>query len=249
MCVPYLIEIKPTPRQNPDRVRPVPSKAGSTPPATCSPPPCIVTIEPRNPKSPRRECSSEKGSLHVRGEASPRGLALQFERRQEPCKKEQSPPKPSPSPQPRPAPPPAPPPPPPPPDPPISHSLKQKEKSSSCSSSSSSVSTRSFRELKEKVEQVIRQITNMEKELQADRSRANRNLWIAAGRDDQIEREVCGLRDAVGGMNRAVDVLREDVHSRGQRDAEAQRHNNADREERVRVRWERAKGLPRGTSY
>lgn len=246
MCVPYLIEIKPTPRPKLDCVRPVPQKTGSTPPAKCSSPPHVVTIEPRHPKSlPRKECSSEKGGLHVRGEVSPRGLALQFERRQEPCKKEQSPRKPAPSPQPTPPPPP---PSPPPQQQPTCHSPKKEKRTGSCSSASSSVSTRSFRELKGKVEQLVHRITNLEKEFQNDRSRANKNLWIAAGRDDRVEREVCGLKDAVGGLNREVEMLRNDLHSKCRKDPEAQWHN-ADREERVRVRWERTKGLPRGTSY
>ncbi|KAL8706628.1 MAG: hypothetical protein Q9225_007932, partial [Loekoesia sp. 1 TL-2023] len=211
MCVPYLIEIKPTRRAKPDCIRPVPNKAGLTPPAKCSPPPCIITIEPRSPKPSKRECSSEKGSIQVRGEASPRGLALQFERRQEPGAQEQSPCKQVPSPQPAP------------PNPPICNCLKKKKRSSSRSSSpSTSVSTRSFDELKEKVEQLIRQAAGLEKELQADRSRANQNVWVAAGRDDKVEREVSGLKAEVGGLGKEVELLRRDLALRAERkDAEA----------------------------
>ena len=242
MCVPYLIEIKPTPRRKSDCIRPITQKADPMPPAKSSPPPCIITIEPRSPKPPSKKCSSEKGGIHVRGEASPRGLALQFERRQEPCKKE-SPHEPVPSPK-------TPPAKSPPPIPPICSCPKggRSHSSSSSSSSSSSVSTRSFRELKEKVEQLLRRATNLEKELQTDRSKANQNLWVGAGRDNKIEREVSGLRDAVGGLGKEVEMLRRGLHFRGEKEVDTQ-CGDEERERRVRVRWERTRGLPRGTSY
>lgn len=258
--MPYLIEIKQTPRRKSDCIRPVPLQTGSAPPAKSCSSPHFVTIEPRNCKpSPRRGCSSEKGGLHVHGEVSPRGLALQFERRQEPCKKEQSPCKPASSSlptspahahvpaAPQPPPPPHPPPPPPPP-PPVCHSPRKGKRSRSCSSSFSSVSTRSFNELKGKFEQLIHRLKSLEKEFEAERSRANKNLWITAGREDRIEKDVHGLRDAVKDLNNEVNILRDSVRWHYHKDPEV-RGSNPDNEERVRVRWERTKGLPRGVSY
>ncbi|KAI4120443.1 MAG: hypothetical protein LQ338_007016 [Usnochroma carphineum] len=237
MCVPYLIEINPKPRKKPACVRPVPSQAGRTPSEKCSPPPCIITIEPRSPRSPKGSSSSDKGGIHVRGQASPKGLALQIEREEQPCDKDQPPPKQKPSPQC------------PPPNTAASHSpRKARSRSSSSSSSSSSISTRSFRELKEKVELLFRRVTNLEKELNADRSRANRNLWVAAERDSKIGREISGLKDAVGGLNQDMNLLRKDLYSRDRKDAGGQWENGGN-EGRVRVRWERTKSSPRGTGY
>ncbi|KAI4144104.1 MAG: hypothetical protein L6R39_004320 [Caloplaca ligustica] len=237
MCVPYLIEINPKPRKNPDCIRPVPQQAGRPPPERCSPPPCIITIEPRSPKSPKRSCSSERGGVHLHGQASPKGLALQIEREWQACKRDDSSPKQNPSPQPAP------------PKPPVPHSpAKARSHSSSSSSSSSSVSGRSFRELKDKVDLFLRRLTNLEKELSADRSRANQNLWVGAGRDDKIEREVGGLRDAVGGLNKEVEMLRKDLRSRARKDTEGQLDSGGD-ERRVRVRWERTQSSPKGTGY
>ncbi|KAL8827433.1 MAG: hypothetical protein Q9170_007021 [Blastenia crenularia] len=236
MCVPYLIEIKPTPRKKQDCIHPLPQGACPAPPAKSSPPPCIITIEPRSPKSPRRACTPEKGGIHVRGEASPRGLALEIER-EERCVKEPHMPKQKVSPHV------------PSPKPPVGHSPRDKgRRNSSCSSSSSVVSMNSFRELKGRVEECFRRITSLEKELQADRGRANKNLWIAAGRDDKIEKEVCGMRDSVEGLNKEIRTLRSELQTNCKRDAEDQRPSKED-DGRVRVRWERTRGLPRGTSY
>ncbi|KAL9600449.1 MAG: hypothetical protein Q9219_003202 [cf. Caloplaca sp. 3 TL-2023] len=235
MCLPYLIEIKPSPRRKPDCARPVPKKAGLTPPLKCSPPPCIITIEPRSPRPPKAECSPGKKSIHVRGEASPRGLALKIEREEE-CNKEQQPPKQGKSSQiPTPNPPPC--------------RSPKRERSNSPSSSSSSVSTTSFRKLQERVEEYILRLTNLEKEFQNDRSKANRNLWAAAGRDDKIERELCGLRDTVGGMNKEIEVVRKDVWHLRRREDVALQEQDRDNERRVRVRWEKTKEWPRGMSY
>lgn len=98
------------------------------------------------------------------------------------------------------------------------------------------------------MEQLIGRFANMEKEFQADRGRAKQDLWIGADRDRKIEKEVSGLRDAVGGLNKEVEMLRQDLHLRAQKDADRKWESEGD-ERRVRVRWERTQSSPRGAGH
>ncbi|KAI4256432.1 MAG: hypothetical protein L6R42_006229, partial [Xanthoria sp. 1 TBL-2021] len=149
---------------------------------------------------------------------------------------------------------------------PVTCECRKSSQSSSGSSSSSSASSKSsFRDLRSKIENLVKRLANMEKELQADREKANQTMSTAVARDDKIEKEVGGLKEAVGGINtrdnkmekeivglkdavgkinQEVEALRKDVvwvkeqHGRSW-DQAARGGEGGGREGRVRVEWER----------
>lgn len=114
----------------------------------------------------------------------------------------------------------------------------------------------------------------MEKELQADRERANQTMSTAVARDDRIEKEIGGLKEAVGGINtrdnkmdkeivglkdavgstnQEVEAMRKDVvwvkEQRRRSWDQASRHGEGGgREGRVKVEWERVRRSPREES-
>ncbi|KAL8690817.1 MAG: hypothetical protein Q9218_003828, partial [Villophora microphyllina] len=203
MCLPDLIEIKrtPSPRKNRNHIRPVHKVDDHAPRTSSSPPPCIITIEPRSPRPSNQSTRSPgKGSIHVRGQVSPKEVMVEFSRTAE----EQSNNRRQPSQE------------------PViiprsprqtqtsceSHSRRRRSNSSSSSSSSSStISVRAFRALGQQIEALIKRITNVERELQADRARANQNLYTATKRSEGIEKEVKGLKDVVGEMEKKIQAL------------------------------------------
>ncbi|KAL8850849.1 MAG: hypothetical protein Q9221_004263 [Calogaya cf. arnoldii] len=235
MCLPYLIEIKPTPRKNRmHRTR------GQPPRSEASPPPCIITIEPRSPKVTQKDCSPRLGGLHIHGEASLRGKREQHDTKQSQPEQPRSH-----HPSPR--------------SPPHKSPTCEAQKSSkgssssSSSSSSSTSSSGSLQELQHKIETLVQRLANMEKEMQADRERGIQTLSTTIARDNKIEKEIGGLKDAVGGINKEMEVLRKDVvwvkEQRGGSWDRPQRYGDGGgREGRVRVEWERVRRSPREES-
>ncbi|KAL8868954.1 MAG: hypothetical protein Q9198_008011, partial [Flavoplaca austrocitrina] len=215
MCLPYLIEIKPTPRKN--RMR---RTTGHPPRSRSSSPPCIITIEPRSPKPKQTDCTPKLGGLRIHGEASLRG-------KREQCDASLPQPKPHPSPRshhPSPRSPPH--------KSPICNDQKPRKSSSTSSSSSSASSRSSFRDLQDKIENLVKRLANVEKDLQAERERADHIAPTAVARDSKIEKEIVGLKDAVargdtrgitlekeisglkeavGGIHKEVEALQKDV--------------------------------------
>ena len=234
MCMPYLIEIKPTPRKS--RAH---RTAGPPPRSECSPPPCLITIEPRSPKAKPRDCSPRVGGLHIYGEASLRGKREQCDTSQSQLEQQSSPRSHHPSPRS------------PPPKPSTCEGRKSSRRSSSSSSSSSSASSKNgFREIQSKIENLIKRLAGLEKELQADRERANQATSAAVERDNKIEKEVGGFKEAVGCIDREVQALRKDVvwvkEQQGRNWEQAQRYWDGNgRDGRVRVEWERVRRSPR----
>ncbi|KAL8886020.1 MAG: hypothetical protein Q9215_006219 [Flavoplaca cf. flavocitrina] len=257
MCLPYLIEIKPTPRKN--RMR---RTTGQPPRSRSSSPPCIITIEPRSPKAKQTDCSPKIGGLRIHGEASLRG-------KREPCDASLSQPKPHPSPRshhPSPRSPPH--------KSPICSDQKPMKSTSSSSSSSSASSKSSFRDLQDKIENLVRRIANVEKDIQAERERADHIASTAVARDSKIEKEIvglkesivrvdtrgntlekdiAGLKEAVGGIHKEVEALRKDVmwvkeHRERSWDQVPRHGEGSGREGRVRVEWERVRRSPREES-
>ncbi|KAL8856011.1 MAG: hypothetical protein Q9178_007382 [Gyalolechia marmorata] len=232
MCMPYLIEIKPTHRKS--RAH---RTAGPSPRLECSPPPCLITIEPRSPKAKQRDCSPRVGGLHIHGEASLRGKREQCDISQSQPEQQSSPRSHHPSPRS------------PPPKPSTCEGRKSSRRSSSSSSSSSSASSKSgFREIQSKIENLIKRLAGLEKELQADRERTNQATSAAVERDNKIEKEVGGLKATVGCIDKEVQALRKDVawvkEQQGRNWEQAQRYwDGSGRDGRVRVEWER--GVPK----
>ncbi|CAO1606407.1 hypothetical protein XANCAGTX0491_009905 [Xanthoria calcicola] len=250
MCLPDLIEIKPSPRRN--RMH---RAAGRPARSESSPPPCIITIEPRSPKVTQRDCSTRSGGLHIHGEASLR-------RKWEPRDSEQLPPEHHPSPRS------------PLPKPSTCEGGNTSKSSGSSSSSSSASSKSSFRDVQDKIANLVKRLANMEKELQADRERASQTVSISAARDNKMEKEmgglkefvgaintrgckmekeIAGLKDAVGKINREVESLRKDgawVKDPRRRswDQAARHGDGGGGEGRVRVEWERVRRSPREAS-
>ncbi|KAL9612277.1 MAG: hypothetical protein Q9204_008967 [Flavoplaca sp. TL-2023a] len=215
MCLPYLIEIKPTPRKN--RMH---RTTGQPPRSRSSSPPCIITIEPRSPKAKQTDCSPKLGGLRIHGEASLRG-------KREQCDPSLSRPKVHPLPRSHNASPRSPPH-----KSPICSDQKPMKGSSTSSSSSSASSKSSFRDLQDKIENLVKRLANVEKDIQAERERANHITSTAVARDSKIEKEIAGLKDtvacgdtrgnnmekeigglkeAVGGIHKEVEALRKDV--------------------------------------
>lgn len=228
MCMPYLIEIRPSHRKGRGR---------RVSPGEQSPPPCIITIEPRSPRLSQGNCSQSGGGLHIDGEAS-------LQRKQEQRKSNQPSPKPKPSPR----------------SPPRQPSTcktpkasRSSSSSSSTSSSSSSISRSSFQNLQHEFEQVVKRVTNLEKELSADRARANQNMSVTAGRVSKTETEVGGLKEVVMGFGKELQMLQKDVMKfkeacgRDGREA-AEQGEDARGGRRVRVEWERVRRWPREAS-
>ncbi|KAL9023374.1 MAG: hypothetical protein Q9180_008262, partial [Flavoplaca navasiana] len=147
--------------------------------------------------------------------------------------------------------------------------------SSSSSSSSSSASSKcSFRDLQDKIENLVKRLANVEKDIQAERERANQMASTAVARDNKIEKEIAGLKEtvgraetrsnnmekeigglteAVGGIHKEVEALRKDViwvkEHRGRSWDQGHRHGEGNgREGRVRVEWERVRRSPREES-
>lgn len=257
MCLPYLIEIKPTPRKN-RMHRPT----GHPPRSRSSSPPCIITIEPRSPKAKQTDCSPKVGGLRIHGEASLRG-------KREQCDASLSQPKPHPSPRshhPSPRSPPH--------KSPTCSNQKPIKSSSSSSSSSSASSKSSFRDLQDKIENLVKRLANVEQDIQAEREQANQITSTAVARDNKIEKEIAGLKEtvgrvetksnnvnkeigglkeAVGGIRQEVEALRKDViwvkEHRGRSWDQVHRHGEGNgREGRVRVEWERVRRSPREES-
>lgn len=219
MCLPTLIEIVPHPHKpHPSKrssIRPIPShQTDRIAPEHSSPSPCIITISPRN--SPRSPYSPENRGIRLRGEASPKGLALRVEREGS-CA---SPPKPRGSPSPK---------------PPVCQNARKGRRGSASSSSSSSSSSlsssnKSFRELKEKVEQLLKRCKGLEDEVKAgkekelqkekEREKAGQEMKAEKEREEKIQREVGGLQDKVQGLGREVEGMRREVFVRRRREEE-----------------------------
>ena len=257
MCLPYLIEIKPTPRKNRMHRTTRHSPRSESPSA-----PCVITIEPRSPKAKQTDCSPKVGGLRIHGEATLGG-------KREQCDMSVSSPKPNPSPRshhslPRS----------PSQKPPTCEGKKSSKSSSSSSSSSSASSKSSFRDLQDKIESLIKRLASVEKEIQSERERVNQNTSTAVARDNKIgkeieglketvgraetrsnnmEKEISGLKEAVGGIHKEVESLRKDIiwvkEQRGRSWDQVHRHGEgAGREGRVRVEWERVRRSPREES-
>ena len=256
MCLPDLIEITPNRRRN--RMH---RAAGRPARSESSPPPCIITIEPRSPKATQRDCSPRAGGLHIHGEASLRGKWEPRDSKQLPPKHHPSPRSHHPSPRsPLPK--------------PSTCEGGKTSKSSGSSSSSSASSKSSFRDVQDKIENLVKRLANMEKEFQADREQASQTVTMSAARDNKMEKEMsglkefvgvintrgckmekelAGLKDAVGKINQEVDSLRKDgvwvkEPRRRSWDQAARHGDGGGGEGRVRVEWERVRRSPREAS-
>ncbi|KAL8806866.1 MAG: hypothetical protein Q9200_004888 [Gallowayella weberi] len=238
MCMPYLIEIRPSHRK--DRGRRFKTQ-GQTSTAGSSPPPCIITIEPRSPRLSQGNYSRPGSGIHIHGEASLR-------RKQEPSSSRQPTPKQPASPQS------------PPHKPSTCASQKQSRNSSSSSTSSSSSSSstptskRSFQTLQRKFSHLLNRLTTLETSLSAHQTRTTQSLAAAAENNTKMEKDVAGLKDAVMGLGKELQSLRnvvEDISKRAalegdrREDGNAQCDNGRDGDRRTRVEWERVRRLSR----
>ncbi|KAL8784930.1 MAG: hypothetical protein Q9213_003672 [Squamulea squamosa] len=116
--------------------------------------------------------------------------------------------------------------------------------SGNSSSSSSSISKRSFQDLRSKMESLINRLTNVEKDLQADRERSNQATSTAAARDEKLEKDIGELRETIRCINKEVQTLQKDIawvkeQQGGAREQSQHRRDGREGDRRVRVEWER----------
>ncbi|KAL8989745.1 MAG: hypothetical protein Q9169_008293, partial [Polycauliona sp. 2 TL-2023] len=194
MCFPDLIEIKSTSRKNRmHRIAGQPSRSRSPSP------PCIITIEPRSPKVKQTESSPRISGLSIRGEVPLRRSRDSHRSRQSQTMHHPSPRSGHPSPRP------------PSQKPPTSESQKASRGSSSSSSSSSTSSKSSLRDLQEKIDNLIKRLATVEKDLQAEKERATQTISISIARDAKIVKEISGLKESVGRIDTRDDNLQKEL--------------------------------------